>query len=355
MTHAWHADPGAVRDAGEALRAALARWASSSRDPSSLACVLGAIGHLVTLDGTESVSWTPFALDRDAIVAVLDREEMGDALEDCAVRLRTLLANEDDEPDGDRQYFGPACAALLEARDRAERELLGAALVLGCAPETLEGRSAARAVFDEVVRPESWRLVELGELRQAALAKLAPRVRARFWWWSSGAGVDPAAVAAMSSVAQLVARFPNARARFESLVRAQSIWDAPARTGGERPVVTLRTWLARRSRPSDPGASVPLAAAGEGEQTVLETPELQLSFEAPSRLIVDLLADRRSDERPSLRASSGLVLEATPVANTNERFAFELPAAILDDAKVTLSVPLRAGDLAIDLPEPDTA
>ena len=40
---------------------------------------------------------------------------------------------------------------------------------------------------------EIWRLVAIDEMRQRALAKIAPRLRARFWWWHSGAGIDATA------------------------------------------------------------------------------------------------------------------------------------------------------------------
>ena len=38
-----------------------------------------------------------------------------------------------------------------------------------------------------------------------------------------------------------------------------------------------------------------------------------------------------------------------------ERFAFELPDALLDDPKVSLLVPLAAGDLELVLQEPGVA
>jgi len=355
----WQAEASAVLDAEQALGAALATR-GTSHDADSLAGVLEAVGQLVALDVAERFTGRLEGLGRVEILSVLERDAMGDALADSALSLCRMLANQDDDHAGSTRSLAENCAALLGPRDRAEHELLGAAFVLGCAPETLASSSSARWVFDDVVRPETWRLVAVNELRQASLSRIAPSLRARFWWWHDGAAVNVEAVAALGAAAQLVAKFPHARVRFDSLVRAQAIWDSSAKTSlsDAGPVRTLRAWLTRRSpfrtSTGDAPLHLPLAAAAGDEHTVLENCELQLSFAAPSRLIVDLLSDRRPGAPLVLRTSRGLSVTATSVANTNERFAFELSDAILDEGPITISVPLTTGDLDIVLPEPDS-
>lgn len=348
----WKPDERARADAVRALDDALESRATQAPlgDVDRLARALRTMGTLVVLDATGATA--PAKLEglkragRAALIAVLEREAMCDALEDSAIRLRDALAIDSD----DDRYASLAndAAAALEVRDHAELELLGAAFLLGCSPEALEASSSSRRVFDEVVRPESWRLVAVNELRQAMLATLSPRVRARFWWWQAGAGLAASAISAMSVAAELVARFPNARRRFESLVRAQAAWTSAGLAATASPRRTVRTWLVRAE-----ARDLLLAAAADDEVLVMETPELELSFAAPARLVIDLLADRRPAALPWLRGSSGLVVGATSVANTNERFAFELPDAILDDRRVSLVVPLASGDHELVLPGPD--
>jgi hypothetical protein len=371
MSNPWRADPLAVNDAARAFASALEAFAGAPAPKAeALAALLGAVGLLSTLDAESALApalaepatarrETLFgAFDRDALVTVLDRDAMSDALEDSAVQLCSIL---DDNDNDDERAAEPASreaelTALLAARDRAEHELLGAAFILGCAPEALQARSAATTVWDSVVQSKSWRLVAFNHLRQAALRTIAPRLRARFWWWHTGAGIPAEAVTAMSAAAQLAAQFPAARARFESLVRAETIWRSPVVPAQRAPSVrTLRRWLSGKANAAAPDMplGLPLAAAAGDEVAVMETPDLQISFAAPGRLILDLLADRRPGTRPSLRTSSGLALTAASVAFATERFAFELTDAILDDPRVSLSVPLESGDLTIVLPEPD--
>ena len=369
MSDPWCADPLAVKDAERAFARALEAFAGAPASRAeALAALLGAVGQLLTLDAEGAL--TPAlgqrasprreelfgAFDRDALVTLLDREAMSEALEDSAVRLGGMLIDDDDERESEPASHDAELTALLAARDHAEYELLGAAFVLGCAPEALQARSTATAVWDGVVQPQSWRLVAFNHLRQAALRNIAPRLQARFWWWHSGAGIPAEAVTAMSAAAQLVAQFPGARERFESLVRAETIWRSPVKPAPRaREVRTLRRWLSAKARADAPDTllELPLAAAAGDEVAVMETPELQISFAAPGRLIVDLLADRRPEALPSLRTSSGFALTAASVAFATERFSFDLTDAILDDARVSLSIPLESGDLTIVLPEPD--
>ena len=296
--------------------------------------LLDAVGRLVLVDDQAPPLPT---MASAAIVAVLDREAVRDALEEAAVRLHEIL--DDDSDDAER--LAREAPPLLAIRDAAERELLGAALLLGCSVDDLERASSVRLEFDALVRPRTWELVAMNGLRQAALAAMTPRLRARFWWWHDGAGLDPRAVAALGRAAPLVARFPAARAHFESLVRAETIW-----TGTFRPGVTsLRAWLRTRTTENE----LPLAAAGDDEHRVLETPDVEISFAPPDHLVLDLLSARRSDARPSLR-SGAVVLVASSVREAYERFAFDLPEEVLEGKEVVLSIPLVDGDLEIVLP-----
>ena len=230
--------------------------------------------------------------ERAAILAALGRAELNDALEDSAVRLAS----------------GALDLADLEIRDRAEHELLDAARRLDCTPESIAPAMPGRAIFDDLVRPLAWK--------------------------------PSSAIAALSEAAALVARLPAARARFESLVKAETTWTSRLPRTNVR---TLRAWLSRAD-----AQEVALAASPNDERLVLATPDVEVSFVAPSRLVVDLLADRRPGVFPELRSASGVVA-GEMVTGAEERFAFELPDALLDEPQALLVVPLARGDLEVVL------
>src|SRR3954468_2821782 len=93
----WQPDPRAVADAEQMFVAGLE--GGDLREPLEIARVLDAMGRLVVLDaaGSRASGLEHLNMGRAALVAVLDREDMRDTLEDRAIQLRDAFAHEDDE------------------------------------------------------------------------------------------------------------------------------------------------------------------------------------------------------------------------------------------------------------------
>ena len=79
-------------------------------------------------------------------MAALERPEMEDALEDAAIALSERLSEGDPGAEG-----GADPTALLEVRDRAEYELLGAVVALSSTPEAIADRVGAQTDATERV------------------------------------------------------------------------------------------------------------------------------------------------------------------------------------------------------------
>lgn len=110
--------------------------------------------------------------------------------------------------------------ALLDARDALERRLIGARSLHTIASTVPEPVGLTRV--DAILRASLFRLVELNDARERRLVSVAPHQRARLWWWSEGLDLSGTAPAALAEVAALVARFPEARRRFEQILRSSS-------------------------------------------------------------------------------------------------------------------------------------
>jgi hypothetical protein len=386
-------DRAAIAAARAALEAALA-----TNDDGAWGEGFEAAGRLVAL-GAPAVAAEALAKRGDlrAVAAKeLDRDEAADALEDAAVVLRQRLAELEDG--AKRAAVAADVGAALAERDRAEFRLLGAALALGLEPDWVAAGVAGRLEFEALVRPELFRLCAFNPERRAALASVAPPLRARFWWQHEGADLDAGAVAALPAVAALVAAFPAAGAQFASLVRAREAWslshdratpagslaraaraEAHARAarveshnrathaggppappegspvpGGEAAgrVYTLRDWVERRARRGGAHAdeALPLAAAPDDEVPLVDEADYQLSWAPPAELIVDLVADRRPGELPSLRLADGSIVRGYAVEGAEERFAFVLPERAFGEARVWLTLPFVKGGLELGLP-----
>ncbi|HEU4538590.1 MAG TPA: hypothetical protein VFS00_30930 [Polyangiaceae bacterium] len=352
----WLADAGRVAGARAALAAAVDRARAGAIDET----LFEAAGRLVALgEGRLAAeSLAPLAAGRAALAAAAARALGGDEaegeLEDAAVALREALRAW--EENADEGALEACVGEALAARDRAEFRLLGAALALGGEPDGVDAGVAERLVFEQLVRPELWRLCALNPARRAASLALAPALRARFWWWHEGSEIAPGALAALPAVAALVAAFPGARGQLESLVRAGRAWATadPAERPASRPVYTLRDWVERRARVAGAGGggveAFPVAAAPADEVLLLDGADLQLSWSPPAGLIVDLLSDRAPGEVPVLRLADGSSLRADAVEGAEERYAFALPERAFDESRARLIVPLARGPLELTLP-----
>jgi hypothetical protein len=278
------------------------------------------------------------------------------ALEDAATLLVALLERRAlGTGDVSDEELRAGVSEALAARDRVEHRLLGAAAAFGHAPQLAPDEESALLVFEALVRPVLFRLVEINALRQERLAHIAPARRSAFWWWSEGADVAPSAVSALAAVAHLCARFPAAAEELAALVAAQRAWDEEGRTQRAARVVSLGGWLRRKTEQarSMPPAAVALAAAeaeAEEEIALVEEPRFQLSWAPPDTLLVDLVADRAPGEVPSLRLGAGALVLAVAVEGAVERFAVRLGEAALGAERATLLLPLAEGPLEIELP-----
>lgn len=375
-----------ARDAARnAVLGAVEGLGAGQRQDPSLARLLEAVGRLELVEPGVATTLVPPEVS-DRVRKALGAPLGADALSSVGLEVlgAEILAALDDRDDDDAlpdETQGPSPLAALEraldARDRVELALLGAE-VLGPGDPTLDEELRAELdAFEEILRPELWRLTVTNDHRARPLAFVPPTYRDRFWWRFDGIDLDPRAVDALPAVASLVSRYPEARDQLERLVDADHAWHRnepwvesttpePARdrgveTGGD--VVSLAGWVARRAR-ATPGVEVVRRSEGDGEDEplalaaappdaelpLLELPEVELSFRAPRELLVDVLADRDPSRPPSLRRLDGRIDDLAPVPNALERFSIQLDEPLLDETGVVLRIPLAAGTLEIRLP-----
>ncbi len=112
-----------------------------------------------------------------------------DELDQAVVTLLTRTGDLDTCDEADRLEVLEAVREVLSTRDRLDRVLRGAQLILGRpAPLNVDQRGCLEH-FDTVVRSELWRTVPLNDSRSAAIAWVEPRQRKALWWWAHGADV----------------------------------------------------------------------------------------------------------------------------------------------------------------------
>jgi hypothetical protein len=208
--HPWWApcESSIVEHTGQLSRALEELERDTARhDRRALDAALLAAGTL-TLMGTPPAPASPTT--REAIRRYVLRL----SVEALAARARAL-------GDSIGPLTGPArrrALALLDARDALERRLIGARSLHSIASTVPDPAGLTRV--DAILRASLFRLVELNDARERRLVSVAPHQRARLWWWSEGLDLSEHAPAALAEVAALVARFPEARRRFEHLLRS---------------------------------------------------------------------------------------------------------------------------------------
>jgi hypothetical protein len=366
-TVAWRADEHAVLREGTRLEEAAAtlRSAGPGEAEGCSLVVLEAAGRLALMDAGHAVTaWAHGRADGGRpVVEALAGPQAFSGIEDAAVAVVAALdrrrSGAGGEPSLDDLWAHARDA--LEVRDRVEIQIAGAAALLGRPPDLGPDQHAALLVFENVVRPEVWRLTELNDRRRILLAWMSPAHRPAFWWWHEGTDVSPEALSSLPAVAHLVSRFPAAAEALRSLVRAQDAWDgvggelrarrsAPAQRAA---VVSLGEWLERRAEEARGGATagVTLAAATAGEEiTLLDRADFQVSWSPPDTLVIDLVADRAPGARPLLRLAGGVTVLSEPVAGAEERFRISAGAPVLGAARAVLVLPLSGGAVEIILP-----
>jgi hypothetical protein len=226
---------------------------------------------------------------------------------------------------------------VLSRRDAVEVRLVGAEALFGRPLPLSFDDETALVAFEEAVRPHLWRLTAFNEWRALEVDQLRPEHRARFWWWSEAAEIDPQGALHLDAVAELVARFPEAEARLQKLAAT----DLLLRDRGAS-VIDLSQWIRERLRP------VAMAAnTGAREQVLYQHSAFALSFLAPGTLLIDLL-EPCGPERPRLLIGAR-VIEAEPVANALERYRIDL-SLLGEAARAELVVTLVSGVVRVDLP-----
>ena len=287
------------------------------------------------------------------VEAALSSDEFDLAiLEDEGVRLVDALGADDDEQEHDVTHV---VTAALEARDRVEHVLLGAERVLGAAPSLSRDQQIFLVELEHLVRPLLPHLTAFNELRGARAATLLPSYRRRFWWWCEGVAIAPSAVTNLAAVAELVASFPDARAKFDVLVgAAKSLRSASAQAPAARPVPVTRLldWVARRREGSAEGRSeLHIAAASSSERLeVASTEAYEVSWRPPASVIVDVHVEPRAGAVPFARLPSGRTVPSSLVPRTVHRYTIALDAAALAEDGLVVVIPLAAGDLEIAVP-----
>jgi hypothetical protein len=386
-TVAWKADEQEVLREGARLDEAAARLRSAAPgevEACSLSLLEAAgrlalmgVGHAVTAwargraDGGRPVAEAlagsqAFAGIEDAavaVVAVLDRQRSGAGGEPRPVHDGGSAGSADSAGSAPKPPEHPWARArdALELRGQIEIQIAGATAILGHPPDLGPDQHAALLVFEDLVRPEVWRLTALNEGRRQAVAWMSPAHRPGFWWWHEGADVSPEALSSLPAVAHLVSRFPAAADALRSLVRAQETWDgvggdlrARRSASAERAaVVSLGAWLERRAGEARGGAypGLALAAAAAGEEiTLVDRADFQVSWSPPDALVIDLVADRAPGTRPLLRLAGGVIVLSEPVAGAEERFRISAGAPVLGALRAVLVLPLANGTLEIPFP-----
>lgn len=318
------------------LERALSRAAARAFDPASSADALAALGRVVRQGGV--VPGLP-ALRDDMLTLARAQAALSEldvtALDETAVALGQLSG------DGAELSETELSSALagLEQRDHVELVQVGAAALHADAVQLELEAASALVAFDELVRPCLFWLTPANEARGERAVAVAPAYRERFWWWCQGAAVAPSAVGALSSVAELLERFPEAQLELDRLRETlRSLAGEP-----RSKVISLRSWLARRAS-AGPAERLQVAAADAPRYVdLLRTPELEISLRLPTTLILDLHSDLRAGASPHALTASGRVLEATVAEHALDRFHISLDDAALQEPFLTVVVPFAAG------------
>jgi len=184
--------------------------------------VLQAVGTLAFLeeDAAAHCAITNVGIDPKAIVTValeaLDHSELDRAAIEIPLLADDLRVAEDNE----RPAVEEQLLDAISVRDRFALILEGARCLLGHVPELSVELESSIASFDEVVGAELWRVLPLGERRAARCAWASPAKRRALWWWHKGSHLPWTALDDMSTVAELLYLFPQARAELEALITA---------------------------------------------------------------------------------------------------------------------------------------
>lgn len=326
----------------EAERRALERGGGLT-EASSL---LEALGTTVGLDradeGRRAASATSKGTWLEALrgsLAKLELAELDDAaavILELAPRCLTLDPEEFDQ-------LQPLLDAL-RTRDRVELLWLGAES-LGITESLSDEAAASRLAFDEVIAPELWQLLPLGEARTTELEWMTPSLRPRFWWRARGSELPSSALHEPHHFQRVLRIFPEARERLDAFLATMP------RTERCAEVVDLRAFLSRKRdahlRDAQGRPRAAAAAHGADEVPLVRTGSVEVGLRGET-LLVDVVADLAPGARPAL-VCAGRRRDFDSVPETNQRFAItpqeiELAAT---DARVVVPLLDRTEELSL--------
>lgn len=343
----WIGPAARIADARRRFADAKADAERRTDDPATVLALLEAWGRALACGAlTEPVDGGP-AKTAVQVEEALARELFDlVALEDAGVAIADALAANDEDVAATETVLANA----LEVRDRIEYVLLAAEQASASAPALSLDQQIFLVEFDHLVRPLLSRLTAFNELRGEIASTVMPALRARFWWWCEGVSIAPGAATHLAAVAELIERFPDARAQLDALVAAARAVRATAAEQPAPKVTRLAEWVAhrRRGRP----AELRIAAASSDERIdVATTAEYEVSWRPPSAIVIDVHVEPRA--APHARLPSGRVLASSLVPRTVHRYRIMLDAEALAEDAFVVVIPLAGGDVDVAFPPAD--
>ncbi|MBN2714861.1 MAG: hypothetical protein JXX14_03335 [Deltaproteobacteria bacterium] len=284
-----------------------------------------------------------------------------DHLTDASIEMSRLLIELTNADPDRRDVLCDQVVALMSVRDKVALQLAGAKEALGHSPDITVELVAAIDAFDEVLRPEQWRTVALGERRWARVAWAHPDYRSQLWWWLKGAGIPASAVESLKQAAQLINEFPEAQAELDILIQAEKTVSALTAKSTETKVTSIRDFLISKKQAAEAPdmtrieqEQVRVAAADEDiEQLIYKNDQVEISV-SNTHLYVDKVG--AMDEIRALGATICVPEEADLQAETPfaGRLQFPLDAPQLSCGDGKLNVEWEGGHLELPLPLPDS-
>ncbi len=178
---------------------------------------LEALGALAAA-GHEPEAGLPAELPAELTRSALAALDAG-ALRSEADRLARLVEEAVDDPfeDVHLDVLAERVEDALLERQRFDRRLAGARVVLGEAAGWSDEQAGAVGYFDTLLRPLAWGLAFANRGREGHALMVAPEQRPQHWWWFEALDVSWDALGAAAELAELVERYPTFARYFERL------------------------------------------------------------------------------------------------------------------------------------------
>lgn len=330
----WNPDQDLVGEAVDVIERSLA-----SGESADTADLLEALGMLRVTHSPQAARDALGSSDISArVTSFFEAEDFGSLTQaaSSAMDVAMQLA------DADEEERATLCEQLRDAfgqRDRAQLVLEGTIQALRCPAELTIEQEANLEAFELLVRPQLFRLIPAVHFRDENVAWIAPPFRSRFWWWSEGLEIPAEGLDHLSTAAQVLARFPDARARLDELVAAEERLCAELlkSTGGAE-VVSLRELIEARKNKDADRMQAAAYTGPFGLMMVYDTAEV--SWTERDEMVVDIVAERESTQPPTLKLHPrGTTVTGKRDDEEGDRWFFEVHGLDLDSTSLTLRVP----------------